>query len=73
MKRTVKIDGMTCEHCVTAIKAALEGGPGVETSSVEIGKAKLELKLHGPEEVLELEEEIIAAVVNSGYKVLSIK
>lgn len=33
------IDGMTCDHCVRGVTAALNGVPGVKVERVEIGSA----------------------------------
>jgi len=37
----LRIEGMTCQHCVRAVKARLERTPGVQLKSVEIGTAEL--------------------------------
>jgi copper chaperone len=36
---TLKIDGMSCEHCVKAVKTALEALDGVTVESVSVGAA----------------------------------
>ena len=36
---TFQIEGMSCGHCVRAVREALEGVPGVEVEAVEIGHA----------------------------------
>jgi copper chaperone len=35
----LEIDGMSCEHCVRAVKDALQQLPGVAVEEVEIGSA----------------------------------
>ena len=35
----IAIDGMSCGHCVAAVRGALEALPGVTVQSVEIGAA----------------------------------
>jgi len=35
----LKIDGMTCGHCVAAVKRALDSVPGVTEADVAIGSA----------------------------------
>lgn len=35
----MKIEGMSCQHCVMAVKKALGGISGVTSSDVEIGSA----------------------------------
>lgn len=37
------IEGMTCEHCVRAVRTRLEATPGVEVGDVRIGSAVIEL------------------------------
>lgn len=37
----LRIEGMTCQHCVRAVKGRLERTPGVSLKSVEIGSAEL--------------------------------
>jgi copper chaperone len=38
----LKVDGMHCAHCVSAVKSALESVPGVTVTGVEIGKATVQ-------------------------------
>jgi copper chaperone CopZ len=40
MSTTLKINGMTCMHCVAAVKNALAQVPGVETAEVSLEKAQ---------------------------------
>lgn len=35
----IAIDGMTCGHCVAAVRRALESVPGVQVQDVTIGSA----------------------------------
>ncbi len=35
----LKIEGMSCQHCVQAVKKALSGIAGVDSTDVEIGSA----------------------------------
>lgn len=37
----LRIEGMTCQHCVRAVKVRLERTPGVQLRAVEIGSAEL--------------------------------
>lgn len=37
--RTLKIQGMSCSHCIAALKKELEKIRGLTVDSVEIGKA----------------------------------
>ena len=37
------IEGMTCDHCVRAVKNRLSETPGVEVEKVEVGSAVIRL------------------------------
>ena len=39
METRIEIDGMTCDHCVRAVKTALQAIPHVTEARVEIGTA----------------------------------
>lgn len=41
--RTLAITGMTCGHCVAAVRRALESVPGVAVRTVELGRAEIEV------------------------------
>ena len=36
------IEGMTCEHCVRAVRGRLERTPGVRVDEVRVGTARIE-------------------------------
>ncbi len=38
---TLALDGMSCNHCVRAVRAALETVPGVTVDDVTIGEARV--------------------------------
>ena len=38
---TIGINGMSCGHCVAAVRKALEGVPGLKVESVQIGSATI--------------------------------
>jgi copper chaperone len=44
MTTQLKIEGMSCSHCVSAVKEALEDVPGVAQAEVDLalGSAKVE-------------------------------
>ena len=42
MKLNLKIDGMSCEHCIKSVREALEGVNGVKVLDVKIGSAEVE-------------------------------
>lgn len=37
----LKINGMSCGHCVKAVERALDHVPGVQTRSVQVGSAEV--------------------------------
>ncbi len=61
---TLKIEGMTCQHCVMRVKKAVEELPGVSRTEVAIGTARITYDESRTKE-LELEQ----AVEKAGYKV----
>lgn len=61
-KIDLTIEGMTCEHCVRAVRGALENVPGVRVEAVDIGSATVE---YDPERVNE--ETLVDAIADEGY------
>lgn len=61
---TLKVTGMTCDHCVHAVKGALEGLEGVRTARVDLqaGRATVE-----HEEGKVGPREMVGAVMDEGY------
>lgn len=41
-KLTLKIEGMSCGHCVQAVERVLAAAPGVKAGKVEVGRAEME-------------------------------
>ncbi|HXY54230.1 MAG TPA: copper ion binding protein [Nitrospirota bacterium] len=68
VKTTLKIQGMTCNHCVMRVTKALKAVPGVQDAHVDMKKA---------EAVVTYDEskagtgKLSTAVVEAGYKVVS--
>ena len=42
METAFAIEGMSCQHCVAAVKAVLDKLPGVREARVEVGRAVLD-------------------------------
>ena len=61
---TLTIEGMSCNHCVRAVREALGGLSGVEVENVEIGAARVR---YGAEEVDR--NRLIEAVEEEGFTV----
>ena len=60
----IAIEGMTCEHCVRAVRNRLATTPGVEVTDVQIGTADIR---HDPSKstVSQIED----AISDEGYTV----
>ena len=61
---TLTIEGMSCGHCVQAVKNAIANVPGVELEEVEIGTATI--AYDGTPAAL---EKVTGAVEEEGYRV----
>ncbi len=58
----LKIEGMSCGHCVMSVKNALAGVSGVTVKDVAVGRATVEY-----DPTLASNEEIIRVVDAAGY------
>ena len=61
-KLHLTIEGMTCEHCLRAVRGRLDKTPGVKVGDVSIGSATLEFD-PGQTTVAEIED----AIADEGY------
>jgi len=64
--RTMEIGGMTCGHCLMAVRNALEGMAGVQVDEVRIGKAVVRF-----DEGAVKPEDVDEAIRDVGYDVVS--
>ncbi|MCX5802574.1 MAG: cation transporter [Proteobacteria bacterium] len=62
---TIKIEGMSCQHCVMAVKKALGGIPAILQSDVQIGSAMVKY-----DESKIKKEDIESKIEKAGYKVV---
>ncbi len=64
MTKTLGITGMSCGHCVSHVKSALEGLDGVTLAdvSLEDNQAKITLSVDMPD------ADLVAAVEAAGYQ-----
>ena len=60
---TLDIEGMSCDHCVSAVNRALAPLPGVEIESVRIGRADVRF-----DEAVTGPARLEAAVADAGYR-----
>lgn len=59
---TLRIDGMSCGHCVASVKTALERLDGVTVGHVAIGSASVDY-----DPAVASQEKIAEAVSDAGY------
>ena len=59
----LKIDGMTCGHCVMHVQKALRALDGVQVGDVQIGSAHLEF-----DPAKRQVDDILAAIRDQGYE-----
>ena len=62
---TLKIDGMSCQHCVMRVKKAVGLLPGVSDSQVEVGTARITY-----DDTRIRKEDLKKAVEEAGYRVV---
>jgi len=65
METILKIDGMSCNHCVQHVKEALEGVAGVISAEVDLKKKSAKVK-HGDNATLAAFK---AAVEEAGFEI----
>ena len=63
-RMTMKIDGMTCGHCVSQVTKALKEVEGVKLEQVSVGSATVSF-----DPAVASEEKITQAVEDQGYAV----
>ena len=61
MNPELKIDGMSCDHCVAAVRKALEAVPGVTSAEVSLPEGRA--LVHGDADL----EALVGAVEEEGY------
>lgn len=64
---TLKVKGMSCDHCKDAVEGVLRDVPGVTDAVVDLatGEAKIEISTEVPRVVL------VAAIDEVGYEVVN--
>ncbi|MDX1418428.1 MAG: cation transporter [Rubricoccaceae bacterium] len=61
---TLRIEGMSCGHCVRAVEEALAEAPGVTVEAVEIGRAVVRY-----DDTQASADDLAARVEDAGYTV----
>lgn len=64
----LSINGMSCGHCLNAVRQALSNAPGVTVDSVRIGRADVQF-----DPAVTNADQVAAAVTKSGYQAAPIK
>lgn len=68
MKKTIKIEGMSCMHCVGAVEKALNAVAGVQNVNVDLDNKVATVYVDGS-----ITDEILReAIEDQGYDVISI-
>jgi copper ion binding protein len=65
--KTLKIQGMTCNHCVMRVAKALKAVAGVQDAKVDLQKAEAAVTY---DDAKTSTDKMSAAVVEAGYKVV---
>lgn len=65
---TMTIEGMSCQHCVRAVDAALREVPGVAVEAVGVGSATVAL-----DPAATSREAVADAVRDAGYEVATVE
>lgn len=60
----LEIEGMSCGHCVKAVREALEGVSDVAVERVEVGRAQIVTDARAPEGVA---GQLVEALRDAGY------
>lgn len=66
-KTTLKVQGMTCNHCAMRVQKALKGVAGVTDAQVDLPKAEAAVTY---DESAVTMDKLASAVVEAGYKVV---
>ena len=61
---TYHVTGMTCEHCVNAVRTEVGAVPGVTAVEVDLGAGAVKVTSEAPVDV----ERVAAAVDEAGYE-----
>ena len=60
---TMRIDGMSCAHCVKAVRDALTDLPGVQVERVDVGSATVRI-----DPAVTRRDQVAEAVRDAGYE-----
>lgn len=66
-EKQLKVEGMSCEHCKSAVESAVGKIDGVESVTATPATDTVDLKFNGEEQVL---SEVEKAIYDAGYDVV---
>ena len=66
-QESVKVEGMTCQHCVQTITEALKKIQGLDSVAVDLDKKEVDVKFDENETSL---QEITGKIVEVGFELL---
>lgn len=64
MNTTLRIEGMSCNHCLSAVESALKAVPGVQDATVNLNEGTA-IITHNESIAL---SDLVAAVDEAGYR-----
>ena len=67
VKTSIKVAGMTCQHCVNSVTEEVSNLPGVLSVNIDLASGNVEIESENELLVTDLE----AAVHEAGYEVVS--
>lgn len=63
-KKVLKIEGMTCEHCVSRVTEAIKKVDGIKYAKVSLKKNEATIKFEAPATI----EDIAFSISEAGYR-----
>ena len=61
-EQEIRVDGMSCQHCVMAVQTALDGVPGITVKVVRVGAV-----VYASDDMEHAESRVRAAITSAGY------
>ncbi len=66
MEKTIKVDGMTCEHCKMRVEMAVSKVAGVTSAVASLNDGTVIVQSDG-----DVEKAVVAAIEDAGYDVIA--
>jgi copper chaperone len=67
MTTELRVEGMSCGHCVNSVKEAVTAVPGVKTVQVSLAQGTVAIESEAPLDV----DAVAAAISEAGYSVVT--